>query len=280
MMELKINYPPDFQCRYGRGKPVARYIEAIFRARTEVQKQFLSDLPQIHHGIESINLDEPEDSMEPRWRQNWMPSLDAISIYAMIARRRPKTYIEIGSGNSTKFAAKAIRDLNLDTQIVSIDPNPRAEIDKLANTIVRQPLEKADLSIFEQITQNDIVFFDGSHRCLQNSDVTAFFIDVLPMLKAGTMVAMHDIFWPNDYSTAWIERYYSEQYVLGAYMLAFGEKFPCAFSSVYMNNYHKDKVMGALPVSLKEKFERNNIEVMGACLWFEKPEISFGPYLH
>ena len=279
-MELTINHPPKFQSRYGHGKPVARYIDAVLQARLDQQQQFLTDLSAVHDGLASINIEEPDDSMEPRWRQSWMPPLDGISIYGAIARRRPSVYLEVGSGNSTKFAAKAIRDLNLDTKIISIDPQPRAEIDDLATTIVRQPLEEIDLEIFDQISDGDVVFFDGSHRCLQNSDVTVFFIDVLPMLKTNTLVGIHDIFWPYDYSEKWVTRYYSEQYVVGAYMLALGEKFPCVFSSAYMFRKHLDAVVGALPAALNELFENNDLQAKGACLWFEKPQVSFGTHLN
>ena len=279
-MELTINYPPNFESRYGHGKPVARYIDAVLRSSLDQQQKFLDDLADVHDGLVSINVEEAQDSKEPRWRQGWIPPLDGISIYGAIARQRPSVYLEVGSGNSTKFAARAIRDLGLDTRIISIDPQPRAEIDDIATTIVRQPLEEIDLEIFNQVSDGDIVFFDGSHRCLQNSDVTVFFIDVLPMLKAATLVGIHDIFWPNDYPVKWITRYYSEQYVVGSYMLALGEKFPCVFSSVYMFRQHCEAVVNALPAALNARFERNGLQVKGSCLWFEKPEISFGMHVN
>ena len=39
--------------------------------------------------------------------------LDTISLYSFIRIYKPAKYMEIGSGNSTKFAYKAIRDGNL-----------------------------------------------------------------------------------------------------------------------------------------------------------------------
>jgi len=44
----------------------------------------------------------------------------------------------------------------------------------------------------------------------QNSDATVFFLDVLPRLKPGVVVHVHDIFWPFDYPSIWRARYYSE----------------------------------------------------------------------
>ena len=67
----------------------------------------------------------------------------------MIAKYKPKTYIEIGSGNSTKVTRKAINENVLDTEIISIDPFPRANIDHLAHKIIREP--------FENLTDNKFI---------------------------------------------------------------------------------------------------------------------------
>ena len=80
---------------------------------------------------------------------------------------------------------------------------------------MRQPLEAVDASEFGALTAGDVVFFDGSHRVFQNSDVTVFFLEILPALPPGVLVQIHDIFWPVDYPPAWADRYYSEQYMAG-----------------------------------------------------------------
>ena len=66
-----------------------------------------------------------------------MPGLDIIGIYTLLSEYIPKKYIEIGSGNSTKVAYKAKIEQELGTEITSIDPMPRAEIDTLANRVIR-----------------------------------------------------------------------------------------------------------------------------------------------
>jgi hypothetical protein len=68
----------------------------------------------------------------------------------------------------------------------------------------------------------DFLFVDSSHRTFSNSDVTVIFMDVLPRLRAGVIVHFHDIFWPYDYLTEWADRYYTEQYLLGTYLLTAG----------------------------------------------------------
>jgi len=46
----------------------------------------------------------------PRWNQDWFPRLDAAAAYAMVRRHRPARIVEVGSGHSTRFLARAVVD--------------------------------------------------------------------------------------------------------------------------------------------------------------------------
>jgi hypothetical protein len=141
--------------------------------------------------------------------------------------------VEIGSGNSTKFVRQSVVQNGLKTRIVSIDPNPRAEIDDICDEVRREGLEDTDQRIFDELADGDILMFDGSHRSFQNSDVTVFFLEILPRLKQGVLVYIDDIYLPYDYPPVWQERYYSEQYLLATLLLAAPQKYsielPCVF---------------------------------------------------
>lgn len=261
---LSINYPPDFKPRWGYGKAPARHIARILEAKADAQRAQLTRLAAFRTHLSAIRYDEPEESPEPRWHQPWFPALDGISVYGLVAERSPAKYVEIGSGNSTKFAHRAIRDHGLDTRIVSIDPMPRAEVDAICDRVIRHRLEECDLSIFDEVSSGDVVFFDGSHRCLQNSDVTVFFMEVLPALKKGTLVGIHDIWWPNDYPEHWVARYYSEQYILGAHMLALGTNFPLVLSNAWAGRLLAAEARACLSPEILSL-----VEVRGGALWFE-----------
>lgn len=264
---IQIDFPPNFSVRWGHGKPVAKYVEKIFIDNLEKQQEFSTYIDRFMPELEKIDV-KTRSSVEPFWNQGWFPPLDGISLYTMLAWKKPSNYIEIGSGNSTKFANRAISDHSLDTCITSIDPHPRAEIDKISNNVVRDGLETVDLSIFDSLKENDVVFFDGSHRCFQNSDVTVFFIDVLPRLKPGVIVGIHDIFWPNDYPEVWVERYYSEQYLLGTYMLAKKDTFPLIFGCNWMAKSHSEYINNLLSNTLSGKIKLAGKIATGGCLWF------------
>ncbi len=272
-MKITIDYPPRFARRYGGERPPAFFIERIFAARLDAQRAFLKTISRYRDQLDAIPLYDAEESLEPRWRQPWFHALDGMSLYAMIASKKPARFLEIGSGNSTKFAARAVRDHELATEITSIDPMPRSEIDALAQNVIRARVEDLSLSVFEAIGPGDVVLFDGSHRTWQNSDVTAFFIDILPMLPAGTTVGVHDVFWPFDYPENWIARVYNEQYVLGAYLLAFGVDFPLIFGCAYMAETYRAEVLDAVSPALIERLTKEHEHLRGQTLWFEKPAV-------
>ena len=155
----------------------------------------------------------------PYWNNPWFTGLDAAALVSFIAWKRPSRYLEIGSGNSTRFARYTIDALRLATTLTSVDPEPREEIDRLCTRTIRAPLEDCDLRIFDELESGDIVFFDGSHRVFTNSDVVVFFFEVMPRLKSGVIVHIHDIFIPDDYPGEWDTRLYSEQYLLAAMLM-------------------------------------------------------------
>jgi hypothetical protein len=136
---------------------------------------------------------------------------------------------------STKFARQAIERHRLGTRIVSIDPQPRAHIDSLVDDKIRRPLEQVEPEWFDRLGEGDILFVDSSHRALQNSDVTMFFLDVLPRLRPGVVVHLHDIYLPYDYTPAYLQLLWNEQYFLAAALLygAAGIEilFPCWYAS-------------------------------------------------
>ena len=194
-------------------------LERIIAAGDEVYRRSLATIADHREALAEISR-ESDDVTEPHWLNEWMPPFDGAAIYAFIRSRAPALYVEIGSGMSTRFAARARRDGGLSTRLVSIDPEPRAEVDRLCDEVLRVALEQADLSVFTDLGDGDIVFLDGSHRSFMNSDATVFFLEILPRLPGGVLVGIHDVFLPYDYPRDYADRYYSEQYLLAAHLIA------------------------------------------------------------
>lgn len=171
---------------------------------------------------------------EPYWNNHYIPVIDGMMIYSTLAQKNPRYYVECGSGNTTKFAAKAIRDNNLRTKIISIDPHPRADIDTLCYKNIRIPLEEMNIEFFSTLTEEDIFLVDNSHRAFANSDVTVFFTEILPILSKGLIYALHDIALPDE---IFADRFYNEQYMLATYLLGGGDGDQIYFPTAYLCNH-------------------------------------------
>ena len=233
---------------------------AGFRALLDSFARFLPELSAIPAA--ALNQEDPH------WANPWLPALDGIALYCLTALTRPRRYVEVGSGISTRFVRRAIRDHSLSTAIVSIDPEPRAEIDALCDEMIRAPLERVNKGMFEGLVAGDVVFLDSSHRCFMGSDVTVFFTEVLPSLESGVMVGVHDIFLPFDYPASWVPRYYSEQYLLACYLLGGGMPFRVVLPTHFAVTHSACmQAVGRLAAGLPP-----GIALSGSSFWFEMTE--------
>jgi hypothetical protein len=219
--------------RYGWNSPPHSGLLEIFRSREVESARTVESLTGTTDDLFAIRggRDAPG---ELSWDNDWFAGLDAMVLYTSLRDRNPGRYVEIGSGYSTRFARRAISDHGLRTHITSIDPHPRADIDNICDRVIRRPLEEADLSIFSALSTGDIVVMDGSHTALMNSDAVAFFLDVLPTLAAGVLVAIDDIFLPWDYPPEWTGRWYGEQYLLAAMLLDGAGNWSLRFPAWYL----------------------------------------------
>jgi hypothetical protein len=217
---VNLDYPPTVanRPRYGHGRPSHPGLEKLINAHEPSYAPTLGAIGRYAEELATIEV-SAADPRQPSWVNGMISGLDGAAFYAFMRERKPARYLEIGSGNSTKFVARAKRDGELATRIVSVDPHPRAEVDELCDEVIRKPLEAADLGLFGALETGDILFFDGSHRVFMNSDVAVFFLDVLPALPAGVLVGIHDIYLPDDYPADIADRYWSEQYPLASWLL-------------------------------------------------------------
>lgn len=230
---IEIDFPVKPKTRFGYGDPSDPLTLSVLEAGISRYEMQIETLLPLVEPMRTIPAHPVEDAAEPNWQNLAFPALDAIALYGLIAQRQPRRFLEIGSGFSTKFARRAISDHGLSTTITSIDPEPRAEVDAICDEVIRKPLEDVSMSFFERLDHNDFIFFDGSHRAFQNSDVTVFFTEILPRLKPGTMFGIHDIFLPDDYPPAWLDWYFSEQYLLTCWLLA-GDKLRIEFPAHFI----------------------------------------------
>lgn len=234
---LPLDYPPsrDYRPRWGASHPVHEGLRALFAERHDEYLEAFADMRKLADWFSRIKQRfTSETAPEPGWLGGPITALDSALVYYYVKKCHPRTFLEIGSGVTTCFARRAIEDHRLQTRIVSIDPSPRAQIDAICDDVVRDGLETVDLSIFERLQPGDIVFMDGSHRSFMNSDVTVFMLDVLPLLKPGVVVHIHDILLPYDYPEWAKEWYWNEQYLVAVYLTAARDRIQVLMPVAYL----------------------------------------------
>ena len=261
----------NLRARYGCSHPYHQQIAEKLSLFRDNYKQFIQGLGALGDFFSEIPMERPSNPKEaatPYWSNGYLPAGDAIALCGFLFTHNPCIYLEIGSGNSTKFARRVISHFNLRTKIISIDPSPRAEIDAICDKVVRTPVEVVPQSVFDTFRGNNILFIDSSHRCLQNSDVTFVFMDILPNLEPGVMVHFHDIYWPKDYPDGWENRLYNEQYLLGV-LLLFGSGYEILYSSRYVGS---DSVLSSKFETVLRRYLPDRCGRGGCSLWMKLTE--------
>jgi predicted O-methyltransferase YrrM len=181
-------------------------------------------------------------------------SVDGEVLYSMIRHFKPRRIFEIGSGNSTYLSAQAaLRNQQEDGRecsLTAFEPYPnevlRAGFPGLAQ-LVKSKVQEVPLEKFEELEENDILFIDSSHVLKIGSDVQYEYLEILPRLRRGVIVHVHDIFLPSEYPREWVMKNYTfwnEQYLLQAF-LAFNESFEVLWGGSYMHLAHPDKLEAA-----------------------------------
>lgn len=262
-----IDYPYRAQIRQGAGRPAHPELDALIGAGRDRYKAMISELADMNHYYAAVPVGGDPGSRDPFWLNPWFPPLDAMILTGMLKWRDPVRFMEIGSGVSTKFARRAVEAFGLRTRLTSIDPQPRNEVDSLCDEVIRQPLEACDPAMFEVLEPGDILFLDSSHRSFQGSDVTVFFLEILPRLKSGVIVHIHDIYLPYDYISGHVRRLWNEQYLLAAALIFGPQAFEILFPCWYVE---QDAELGAHARAQLCQGALSGIEPYGASFWLRK----------
>ncbi|WP_374655214.1 class I SAM-dependent methyltransferase [Dongia sp.] len=232
----------------------------IFAAARPVFAAALGELDVYAADLKRIGETAP--APQPRWGQSWFATLDAAILYGMVRTLRPRRLVEVGSGHSTRFAARAIADGRLATHHVAIDPAPRADCSRLPVDLRRAMLNETEPDLFATLAAGDILFVDSSHILMPGTDVDQLFNRILPALPPGVLVHIHDIFLPDDYPAGWHWRGYNEQLAILP-LLAAGAYRPL-FASRYVQSCMQNETAASLVATLPASSN------LATSLWLEK----------
>lgn len=213
---------------------------------------------------------------------------DAIFLFGMLRHFQPKKVIEVGSG----FSSAVILDTNqhfLNNQIecTFIEPYTERLMELIRDedegnlkvNIVQDFVQNVPVSEFQKLEENDICFIDSSHVAKLQSDVCYLIFEVLPALKKGVIVHIHDVFNQFEYPIGWFKRgsAWNEAYLLRAF-LQYNDAFKIIAFNSYLEDFHEDWFKEHMPLCLElhEKVENVYGEVekllpnRGQSIWLKK----------
>lgn len=258
-----VDYADQLGPRYGLKKPYHSQLHSILQEHRESIYKHVKNVQEYIPWLNELPINETEKSI-PYINNGYMPAMDLLYLYMMIDQYKPHNYIEVGCGTSTRVAYSAKTQRQIKTNIIAIDPSPRLPVQGLVDIHICETMQSLDISWWNRWTKDDLLFIDNSHRALPGSDVTVFFLEVLPILPSGMLLHIHDIYWPYDYPQEMCERGYNEQYLLGQAILLQPERYEILAANhwVTTDEYWKDE-----REQLWEKTGDKKIEKAGCSFW-------------
>ena len=206
-----------------------------------------------------VNYDYPEtfderNHLEQQFytRNSQFSWLDSRTLFVLLNKIKPTRMIEVGSGFSSLLCADVnVRFLKNSCHFQCIEPYPREflvnGVEGVSELIV-QKVQNVPTKKFETLEKGDILFIDSSHVSKTGSDVNFLYFEVLPRLKPGVLIHVHDIFLPLEYPKEWVledNRSWNEQYLLRA-LLMYSNTFEVLFGCNYAFNCFPELVTRAL----------------------------------
>src|SRR5215472_830998 len=172
--------------------------------------------------------------------------VDAEVAYAMVRYLLPRRIVEIGSGQTTRLLAAALRrnaEEGRNGELMSIEPHPDAVLRHgfpgLSKLAMRR-VQEVPMEVFTTLERGDILFIDSSHVVAMDSDVIHEYLRMLPKLRLGVVIHVHDIFLPADYPQKFVMTnlcFWGEQYLLEAF-LSYNRAFQVLWASSAMQFFH------------------------------------------
>jgi predicted O-methyltransferase YrrM len=183
---------------------------------------------------------------------------DGEFLFNTVRHFKPVKIIEIGCGLSTLMIQNAVgknkaSNANYSCKHICIEPYEKPWLAEIEVELMRKKVEDVDKLLFQELEANDILFIDSSHIIRPQGDVLFEFLEILPTLKSGVVIHIHDIFTPKDYLNEWIYNHFlwNEQYLLEAFLM-FNRDFRIIGALNYLSHNFRKEFSDKCPVFKKQ----------------------------
>ena len=211
-------------------------------------------------------------------RNSQFSFFDAAILSAIVSSISPRRIVEIGCGFSSAAMFDTFDRLEKSKPIsfTCIDPD-MSRFDALTppRNVVRlaERVQDVDPTIFSDLEAGDILFIDSSHVLKTGSDVHYEYLHILPSLRKGVVVHIHDIHYPFEYPKRWLlaeRRNWNEVYFVDL-MLTLGNSFDVLFFNHAML-VNRPKILNEGPalIDLFEGFNAKPFHKVSGSIWLQK----------
>lgn len=193
---------------------------------------------------------------------------DALSLFLLVRVFNPKRIVEIGSGYSSALMHEINQQYGREQMELNfVEPYPVILRDLLPqeaiSSLIEKKIQDVDLDRFTSLEENDMLFIDSSHVYKAASDAQFIYTEIVPRVKKGVLIHIHDIHYPFEYPESWISqkrRAWNENYIVQSF-LQFNEHFKIVLWPHFLQSRH--------PSFLKENAPRF-LDYAGGSIWLQR----------
>ena len=184
--------------------------------------------------------------------------VDAQVLYMMLRRIQPRRHLEVGSGMSTYYAALAAERnaaQGRPTAVTAIDPFASEVIRALPGVEIRkQEAQDLPVDFYASLDEGDVLFIDSTHIVRIDGEVPYLVLEVLPALRSGVWVHIHDVHFPYNvpvdpagyvFNRRW-PLLFTEAMLVQAY-LASNSRVEIVLSTPLLRHYREDALRRLFP---------------------------------
>lgn len=204
--------------------------------------------------------------------------LDALLLYMMIRDLKPSRYLEVGSGLSTYYCSLAAKEnarIGRPVEIKCIEPHPFSMLSSITGIqIIQDEVQNVKVDLFSELEENDILFIDSSHILKIDGDIPFLYLEILPVLKKGVIVHIHDVPFPYNipyppeqwvFGKSYWPAYWNEAMILQAF-LAFNNSFEIMMSMPLIRYHDEQFLKDSIPLYKSIKDEPNTF----SSIWLRR----------
>jgi predicted O-methyltransferase YrrM len=189
-------------------------------------------------------------------------------LYALLRQGSPRLVVEVGSGFSSALVLDTSDEWLRESQLVFVEPYPQ-RLHSLLKTgdveraeVIESAVQDVSLEVFDRLGPGDFLIIDSTHVAKVGSDVMTLLLEVMPRLRPGVLVHVHDIFYPFEYPEEWVleGRAWNEAYLLRAFLTG-NAGYRIVLWNSLLAAFHRDRVGRQIPLWLRNT---------GGSLWLER----------